>query len=154
MSIEAVRFPFIGLHASPALRPVLWLALDNLHGALDEDILFPALVDTGASASVAPRALCEKLGHVFEAGTSPSSASGIGAGPLRTFKHATKLTVLATPKKGGKPDRNDTVFFPLELPLSCIEQDLPFVLLGQSDFLNLFEYAQNRPEGWFSLRRL
>jgi hypothetical protein len=110
-----------------------------------------ALVDTGAYASAVPAQLCPFLGHSFENGMSESSASGIGNGAVRTFVHSTKLTV-------SFPDVPDSevpqTFGTIEFPCAFIEQNLPFVLLGQQDFLRLFRYTQDGHAGWFSLEQI
>ena len=154
MSSDPVKFPFFPVPGGHIKRPLAWLYLENLHDPGGAGFRHPALVDTGADRSVVPRDLCKHLGHVFEAGTSPSTTGGVGAGRPKTFRHATRITVLSPSNGSWMPGVDNAVFFPLEFPLSFIDQDLPFILLGQADFLNLFEYAQNRPEGWFSLRRL
>jgi len=45
-------------------------------------------------------------------------------------------------------------FEPMEFPCKFIEQFLPFVLLGQRDFLRRFQYAQDGHAGWFSLEQI
>ena len=154
MSTDVARFPFLRLRPGHPTRPLLWVYLENLHADGFESAAYPALLDTGADSSLAPRYICEKLGHIFDAGTEPSTAGGVGAGRLQTFKHMARITVLATPESGEPPGAGDALFSPIEFPLTCVDQFLPFILLGQADFLNLFEYAQHRPERWFTLRRL
>jgi len=154
MSFEPIRFPFFPLPEKPIKRPLVWLFLENLHDPDGEGFRYPALVDTGADCSAVPFSLCKHLGHVLEAGTSPSTIGGVGAGRVRTFKHATRITVLSPSAGKWMPAVDDVVFSPIEFQLSFSEQELSCILLGQSDFLNLFEYAQNRSEGWFSLRQL
>lgn len=151
---EAVVFPFLRLHAAPMKRPIVWLFLENPHNPDNKGFRCPALIDTGADRSVVPHALCGELGHVFESGHSPSSTRGIGQGKIRTFSHDTKLTVLTTPNNGKAPNAGAAALQPVELRLGFIEQELPFVLLGQSDFLLFFEYRQIRRDWSFALRRL
>ncbi|MDR1535210.1 MAG: hypothetical protein LBU64_08965 [Planctomycetota bacterium] len=113
-----------------------------------------AFVDTGVDRSAVSYTLCRELDHVFEAGWPPSIASGIGKGKMRTFSHGVKITVLATPITGKAPNVADAVFSPIEMKLGFVEQKLPFALLGQADFPQLFEYRQIRSDCSFSLRRL
>ena len=61
-------------------RPIVRVQLENPHAP---DVLpfgLPALIDTGADASVVPASLCPFLGHSFEKGLSESFTSGIGKG--------------------------------------------------------------------------
>jgi hypothetical protein len=154
MSSEPVRFQFRRQMGAPCRRPLVWLSVENGHDPGAETVRWPALLDTGADSTMAPRSLCPGAGHVFEAGTSPSFASGVGAGKPRTFQHAMRINVLAPTRRGVIPPAGDTVFSPSDLSVTCIDQHLPFILLGQADFLKLFEYTQNRSEWWFSLRQL
>ena len=151
MSSDGVVFPFL---LQGVKRPIVWVSLENAHGPRGRGLISPALVDTGAASSMAPRAICEMLGHVFASGTDPSTSGGIGVGRVETFKHASRMTVLETPSGDAPPNPDSIIFGPIEIPLRCVDQRLPFLLLGQSDFLSLFRYAQNQSEGWFSLRRL
>ena len=130
-------------------QPIVRVRLENPRDASVAPVEVRALIDTGAYASAIPASLCQLLGHSFEDGLSGSLASGIGAGTVRTFTHSTKLTVLF-PKESG----TDQTFEPIELSCDFIEQFLPFVLLGQQDFLRLFRYAQNGRAGWFSLEQI
>lgn len=151
---DAVDFPFLRLHSSPVKRPIVWLFIENPHSPENRGFRYPALVDTGADRSVVPHTLCRELGHAFDAGLSPSDAGGIGKGRMRIFSHSARITVLATPNAGKIPNADDWIFFPIEMKLAFVEQELPFALLGQADFLQLFEYSQARRDWLFSLRRL
>lgn len=150
----AVEFPFVRLVGSTVKRPIVWLLIENPHDDTKPPFRFPALIDTGADRSVVPHKLCKVLGHTFDAGHSPGQAGGIGKGRIRTFSHSARLTIFATPPTSKGPQPEDMVFFPLEMRLGFVEQDLPFALLGQSDFLRFFEYSQMRAEWKFTLRRI
>lgn len=150
----AVEFPFLRVHNTPVKRPIVWLFIENPHDERNPGIRFPALIDTGADRSVVPRRLCRILGHAFEAGFSPSHAGGIGKGRIRTFAHSARITVLATSDTGRAPRYEDFVFPPIEMRLSFVEQELPFALLGQADFLQLFDFRQIRAEWKFTLRKI
>lgn len=150
----AVEFPFLRVHNTPVKRPIVWLFIENPHDEKNPGFRFPALIDTGADRSVVPHRLCRVLGHKFDAGFSPSHAGGIGKGRIRTFTHSARVTVLATPDTGRAPKHDDIVFFPIEMRLGFVEQDLPFALLGQSDFLQFFEFRQIRPDWKFYLRKI
>ena len=141
MSGNIVVFP---LRDSPFVR----VKLENPHASV-QPIEILALVDTGAYASAIPASFCPFLGHSFEKGLSESLTTGIGAGSIRTFAHSTKLTLLSSMEDGALP-----AFEPIEFPCGFIEQSLSFMLLGQRDFLRMFQYAQNGKEGWFSLERI
>ena len=132
-------------------RPLVWAKLENPHDTSGTSIEVQALVDTGAFASAVPAYLCQFLGHSFENGLSESFASGVGAGRVRTFTHSTKLTVLFPTELDGEMPQT---FEPIEFPCRFIEQSLPFVLLGQRDFLRMFRYAQDGHAGWFSLEQI
>ena len=116
-------------------RPIIWVKLENPHDPSASPIEVPALIDTGADASAVPAHFCRFLGHSFENGISESSVSGIGSGKVRTFVHSTKLTVLFP--KEADIDIPQT-FETIEFPCDFIEQNIPFVLLGQKDFLRMF----------------
>ncbi len=150
----AVEFPFVRLQGSALKRPIVWLLIENPHDAEKPGFRFPALIDTGADRSVVPHKLCNILGHTFDAGHSPGQAGGIGNGRIRTFAHSARITILGTPSTNKGPQPDDAVFFPLEMHLGFVEQDLPFALLGQSDFLRFFEFRQVRAEWKFSLRKI
>ena len=152
--IEAVDFPFVRFHAIRIKRPLIWLFIENPHDESNRGFRCPALIDTGADRSVAPIKLCPVLGHAFEQGLSESQAGGIGKGRIRSFLHSARITVLATPKNERAPKHDAAVFSPIDMELGFVEQDLPFVLLGQADFLQLFEYRQIRPQWTFSLRKI
>ena len=154
MSSKPIRFPFFSLPKTSRKRPLIWLSLENLHDPDGEVTIYPALLDTGADSSAVPKSLCRNLKHVFEAGTSPSTTGGVGECRVRTFCHTNRVTILESIEGDWKPGVGNKVFSPIEFSLNFIDQNLPFILLGQADFLNLFEYTQNRSEGWFSLRRL
>jgi hypothetical protein len=132
-------------------RPIVWVKLENPHDPSALPIEVPALIDTGADTSAVPAQLCPLLGHSFENGISESFASGIGKGKIRTFVHSTKLTVLFPKEAEG--DVSQT-FETIEFPCDFIEQTMPFVLLGQRDFLRMFRYAQDGHAGWFSLEQI
>jgi hypothetical protein len=152
MPTDPVRFPFFRLSRGASIRPLLWVCLENSHRTGFAGV-FPALVDTGADATLAPRRFCERLGHVFSAGTDPNTAGGVGDGRKPTFKHVSRLTVLA-PSLPNRPFCvGGALFPPVELALTFMDQPLPFILLGQADFLRRHVYAQDCDEGWFSLQR-
>jgi hypothetical protein len=131
-------------------QPIVWVRLENPHDASILPFDMRALVDTGAQVSAVPAYLCQTLGHSFEDGISESSASGVGAEAMRTFMHSTKLTVLF-PEESNTESRQ--TFEPIEFPCVFIDQPLPFVLLGQRDFLRMFLYVQDGHDGWFSLEQ-
>ena len=149
MSFDRIAFPFM----FQGIRPMVWVSLENAHSPRGQGMVLPALVDTGAVSSMAPRSVCEMLGHVFDSGIDPSMSGGIGSGRVATFRHASRLVVLKTPMDDDPPDPASPVFDPMDVSLRCVDQTLPFVLLGQSDFLNLFIYTQDQREGWFTLQR-
>ncbi len=150
----AVEFPFVRLQGAALKRPIIWLLIENPHDDGKPAFRFPALIDTGADRSVVPHKLCGILGHTFDAGHSPGQAGGIGNGRIRTFLHSARVTILATPSTNKGPRPDTAVFPPLEMRLGFVEQDLPFALLGQSDFLRFFEFRQIRAEWKFSLRKM
>ena len=133
------------------IRPIVWILLENPHDASIEPIQVRALVDMGADASLIPSYLCQALGHSFEEGLSESSASGISGEALRTFAHSTKLTVLFPTESDADTPQT---FDPIEFPCEFADQSLPFVLLGQQDFLRMFRYTQDGRAGWFSLEQV
>ncbi len=151
---SAVKFPFLRLHNTPVKRPIVWLFIENPHDGKNPGFRFPALIDTGADRSVVPHRLCRILGHAFEAGFSPSHAGGIGKGRVRTFAHSARITVLATPDTEKAPRYDALAFLPIEMRLGFVEQDLPFALLGQADFLQFFDFRQIRAEWKFTLRKI
>ena len=132
-------------------QPIVRVRLENPHGDSIASVEMRALIDTGAYASAVPASLCRLLGHSFEDGLSESLASGVGAGTVRSIKHSTKLTVLFPNASNAEPSQT---FEPIEFPCNFIDQSLPFVLLGQQDFLRLFRYAQDGRAGWFSLEQI
>jgi hypothetical protein len=132
-------------------QPIVWVKLENPHDVSVSPVEVRALIDTGAYASAVPAYLCQRLGHTFEDGITESRAAGIGAGTVRTFTHSTKLTMLFPNESDTEPPQT---FEPIEFSCDFIEQPLPFVLLGQRDFLRLFRYAQNGSAGWFSLEQI
>jgi len=135
------------------INPVVWVRVENPHSLCELFIHFPALIDTGADATVIPKKLCVFLGHSFEKGLSESRTAGIGSGEIRTFAHRTKLTVQC-PTIHESFSMNTTTFEPVEFPCDFVEQDMNFILLGQRDFLRMFRYAQDGKEGWFSLEQI
>jgi hypothetical protein len=132
-------------------QPIVRVRLENPHDASILPFEVRALIDTGAQACAIPAYLCQTLGHSFEEGVSESYAAGIGAGAVRTFTHSTKLTVLFPNESDTEPPQT---FEPIEFSCDFIDQPLPFVLLGQRDFLRLFRYAQDGSAGWFSLEQI
>jgi len=132
-------------------QPIIWVKLANPHDDSIAPVEVRALIDTGAYASAVSAYLCQLLGHSFENGLSESLASGVGAGTVRSIKHSTKLTVLFPNASNAEPSQT---FEPIEFPCNFIDQSLPFVLLGQQDFLRLFRYAQDGRAGWFSLEQI
>ncbi len=134
-------------------RPIVDILLENLHDSSIPPVQVPALIDTGAAQTVVPNFLCRVLGHAFEEGTSSSTASGIGQGSIRTFVHATRLTVLQPSKDSGMSDPRLPAFEPIDFQCEFIDQFIPFVLLGQKDFLQIFRFSQEGLNGWFSLER-
>lgn len=151
---DLVGFPFVRFHSVRTKRPLVWLFIENPHDENNRGFRFPALIDTGADRSVAPVKLCGILGHTFDKGFSQSHAGGIGNGRICSYQHSARITVLATPKNELAPRLDEAVFPPFAMDLGFIEQDIPFVLLGQSDFLQLFEYRQIRSEWRFYLRKV
>jgi hypothetical protein len=109
-------------------------------------------VDTGASHSIIPLQHCIDLGYQFESGTNPASASGVGTGKIRTFAHAMRITILSKAWFERAKLGNKTAFSPFELQIDFIEQNLPFALFGQNDFLKLFAYSQNGKRNRFALK--
>jgi hypothetical protein len=154
MSSETVVFPYLRLGSASFRRPLLWLLVENPHNQALNGIRCPGLIDTGADRSLVPYTFCRHLGHVFEDGVASKNASGIGQGSCRTFAHQVRITILATPMNDKAADVADAVFPPLEMKIDFIEQKLPFLLLGQSDFQQLFHYRQTRAEWIFSLSYL
>ena len=132
-------------------HPIVWVKLENPHDPSALPIEMPALIDTGAYASAVPAHLCPLLGHSFENGISESSVSGIGEGTIRSFTHSTKLTALF-PEESD--DEMPQTFEPIEFSCNFIEQSMPFILLGQRDFLRMFRYAQDGHAGWFSIEQI
>lgn len=154
MCSEPVDFPYFRPRSGTVKRPLLWLYIENPHDENNQGFRYPGLIDTGADRSMVPYTLFKELGHDFEAGHSPSQAGGIGKGTMRTYTHSARITVLATPKDGKAGRTEDAVFFPIDMDLVFVEQSLPFILLGQKDFQQLFHYQQIRAEWKFSLRRI
>jgi hypothetical protein len=135
-------------------RPLIEVVLENLHDKTVAPIQFTALIDTGAAKTVIPYSVCKVLGHIFEKGTTSSNVSGVGAGTVRTFLHATRLTVLNPVSNDRIVKADNRAFDPIEISLEFIEQKLPFILLGQRDFLRMFKYCQDGNAGWFSLEKI
>jgi hypothetical protein len=154
MSSKTVVFPYLRLGSASFRRPLLWLLVENPHNQTLNGIRCPALIDTGADRSLAPYTFCRQLGHVFENGVASKNVSGIGQGSRRTFAHQARITVLATPTNDKAAGASNAVFPPLDLKIDFIEQKLPFLLLGQSDFQQLFHYQQIRAKWIFSLSDL
>jgi hypothetical protein len=130
------------------------ILLENPHDHSKPPYRISAIIDTGATSTIIPYTLCEILGHSFEKGIASYTATGIGTGGIRTFVHATKLTLLEPPLETEEFSLARPAFEPIEFHLEFIEQNLPCVLLGQSDFLRLFRYTQDGDAGWFSLERI
>ena len=130
-------------------RPIVKIKIENPHNTLVSPFETLALVDTGADVSAISVELCQTLGHSFENGTSVASAFGIGSGNARTFAHSIKLTVLLP-----WDDESCQTFEPVKFQCDFVDQHMTFVLLGQQDFLRLFQYTQNGCAGWFSLEQL
>ena len=103
MLSETVRFPFIPLPGTFFKRPWFWVTLKNLHNTRVKESRYRALVDTGADYTLAPKALCRRLRHVFDAGTSPSTTGGGSAGKIMTFCHVMRLTIVPTIERDGIP---------------------------------------------------
>lgn len=152
MSARSVRFEFSRLWPGGESRPLVWARIVNAHDPKRIQFV-PALIDTGADRSAAPVGLCAELGHAFESGNQRPDASGVGNGAVRSFAHGCLLSILNV-SGDGLPDPQDTLFGPFQMSLEFIDQDLPFILLGQSDFLEHFGYRQTRADGWFSLRTI
>jgi hypothetical protein len=127
-------------------RPIVWILLENPQAIRTHPLRLKALVDSGASRTLIPYTYCSRLGHVFEKGHFAGDTSGVGGGVVRTFSHATRITLLDFQNAA-----DIAAFPPFELQASYIEQDLPFVLFGQRDFLKLFRYTQHGKQEWFSL---
>ena len=154
MSSDTMVFPFIRTPSNPKKRPVLWVSLENPADPERRKMVCPALLDTGADCTVAPRWMCEELGHVFQEGLEHSYVGGIGAGRVMTTRHAIEATVFAPLAGGGIPVAGSMTFFTMKMLMSFMDQDFPMVLLGQADFFHLHKYCQDRHEGWFSLQRV
>ncbi|MDR3197116.1 MAG: retroviral-like aspartic protease family protein [Planctomycetaceae bacterium] len=134
-------------------RPVIHVLLENLHDRSVLPLRFAALIDTGATISVVPSSACKILKHTFEQGISSSAVFGVG-GSRRIFVHATRLTVLEPVINEVIVPPPKPIFEAIDFQLAFVEQHLPFVLLGQKDFLQHFKYVQNAQAGWFSLERI
>ena len=132
-------------------QPIVRVRLANPRDASVAPVEVRALIDTGAYASAIPASLCQLLGHSFENGTLESSVRGIGNGAIRSFVHSMKFTVLYPEEAGVEIPRT---FEPIEFQCQFIEQSLPYILLGQRDFLRAFRYAQDGHTGWFSLEQI
>ncbi|MDR1963264.1 MAG: retroviral-like aspartic protease family protein [Planctomycetaceae bacterium] len=127
-------------------RPIVWILLENPQSAGIHPLRLKALVDSGASRTLIPYTYCTRLGYDFEKGQYAGNASGVGGGVVRTFSHTTRITLL------DAQNTADIVAFPsFELQASYIEQNLPFILFGQRDFLKRFRYTQHGQNEWFSL---
>jgi hypothetical protein len=133
-------------------QPLIWVRLENLHNPEVRPSTLLALIDTGASHSIVPLRYCKKLGHQFESGTNPSATTGVGTGCIRTFAHATKITILSKTWFERAKLEDNPAFPPFELQIDFIEQNLPFALFGQDDFLKLFAYSQNGKKNRFMLK--
>jgi hypothetical protein len=146
MSSKVVQYTF-------QYRPVVHVLLENLHDSSVLPLRFTAMIDTGATISAVPFSVCKILKHTFEQGNSPSSVFGVG-GSRRIFVHATRLTVLEPVINGVIVQPPKPIFEAIDFQLAFVEQHLPFVLLGQKDFLQYFKYVQNAKAGWFSLEQI
>jgi hypothetical protein len=133
-------------------RPLVWVLLNNLHNPLLQAVQYRALIDTGATQTLIPYTLCQRLGHDFEKGTVGTSASGVGGGAVQTSLHATRLAILSA-SGGDVVDADDIAFAPFDLDAAFVEQQFPFILFGQRDFLKLFRYTQHGKQECFRWNR-
>jgi len=52
------------------------------------------------------------------------------------------------------PDPGKIAFGPIHLQIDFMDQELPYILIGQTDFLELFKYQQIRSKGTFELSQI
>ena len=142
-----IEYPFRSV-GGPT-RPLLFLHIRNAHRP-DNALILPALVDTGADFTVAPRHFCGILGHDFQRGERRPDVSGIG-GSARVFAHDTTFSVLGP---NDTPREEDSISGEFVSRMSFVDQRLQYVLLGQKDFLRSFVYLQDAVRQRFWLKPL
>ena len=144
------RYPMMRAPVDGQSRPIVFTRIAATANHQHPQV-FPGLIDTGAPVSLAPRWMCDALGVPFESGTPVAPASGIGGMGGRSFSHQCHFSILRSPL----PDPEvEAVFGPFYAPLVFLEEDIPYLLLGQADLLSRFAYTQVPREGWFELEWL
>ncbi|MHC4886421.1 MAG: hypothetical protein ACYTGH_15205, partial [Planctomycetota bacterium] len=129
-------------------RPILHVHLKNSHDLTIPGLSFPALIDTGADVSLAPREIGDLLGHEFSQGEQVDRLKGVGGESSVVYTHQVRIDILAP--RGSKGNIELGSF---NMPLRFVDQKLGYILLGQSDFLDHFDFRQIRRERFFELRR-
>ncbi len=144
------RFPLLIQPNEGFPRPFLFVRIAS--GRNPRCVLvMPALVDTGAHVSLAPRPVCELLGYDFARGRPRSSSLGICGSTAAAYAHEVVLTVIDRPR--NDPDAN-VVFGPLTLHMDFVDGMFPYLLLGQQDFLRRVRFEQVQAQGYFELEWL
>jgi hypothetical protein len=145
------RFPFLLLGADPQPRPLLWVRLAAAASPRAR-LYVPALLDTGAHTSLGPRSLCEDMGLDFASGRLCSASTGIAGQSHAVRSHDTILSVLEPTDM--HPDGECAAFGPMMLPVRFVDASMPYLLLGQADFLCRFSLAMIPRLGYFELEWL
>lgn len=143
---RARRFPFREVPGEGCPRPLLFVRVQ----AGGRRAVMPAVIDTGAHATLAPVRLCEELGLAVSSGRACPVTRGIGGDAGTVYAHTVNLGVLAP----CATDADDLVFGPMRIPVQVTSEPLPFLLLGQADFLSRFAFRQVPRLGYFTLEWL
>ena len=150
-----MRFPFIQLPQWTMAKPLLWLLLTNRHDPHARSQIWPAIIDTGADLSTAPESLCPMIGHDFARGAPVDPVTGLGGPSLACHVHSTEVSILET-LPTGLPNFGAAVLPSVLLELTFVQNiggvaAVGVILLGQSDFLQRFDYHQCRSRGYFEI---
>lgn len=176
---KRLRFPFLRHPSDPRPRPLVIVQVASGRAACNK-VVVPGLIDSGCSHVIGPRTLLEAMGLRFDKGLIRAAHRGLGGetGPAR--QHQLHLTVLGPeageqliapapgadePKAASEPKAEPTppgrqavraraAFGPFYVDGHFQEGDLPFLLLGQSDFLRRFGLHLYPKYGFFELEWL
>jgi hypothetical protein len=134
MSKKHERFPFVqrNAEAGPAsLAPMVPL---RLRFGRSEETIF-GLIDTGAAVNVLPWSVGERLGADWDSATPVTLSGNLAAVESRVL--------VCEGLVGG--------FSPRRLAFAWSRSDLVPVLLGQVNFLLLFDVCLSRSGQWFEV---
>jgi len=148
------NYPFIepkrdGTYAlsTPKSGPKLWVRLENPSTSLALNLW--AIVDTGASACLAPAGAAHVLGINLK--SVPDTGGNTAGGKTEVYLHRVRISILGVHPNGTANELEILHRTPI-VTVGFSPGNSP-VLLGQAGFLEHFNLSVRYPERKFSIRR-